>query len=74
MNAIRVHIFRIKKKGYKLMVIDNWGYKEEQMNKNSLKIYRHNQRWINGRLEYIEEYKSRINRLTTVLSDMPKRK
>lgn len=29
MNAIRVHIFRIKKKGYKLMVIDNWGYKEE---------------------------------------------
>lgn len=44
------------------------------MNKNNLKIYRHNQRWINGRLEYIEEYKSRINRLTTVLSDMPKRK
>ena len=29
MNAIRVHIFRIKKKGNKLMVIDNWGYKEE---------------------------------------------
>ena len=29
MNAIRVHIHRLKKKGYKLIAIDNWGYKEE---------------------------------------------
>lgn len=29
MNAIRVQACRIRKKGYNLTVIDNWGYKEE---------------------------------------------
>ena len=43
------------------------------MNKEDLKKYKYNQKWINGRIEYIEEYKSRINRLTSTLSNMPKR-
>jgi uncharacterized protein (UPF0305 family) len=42
------------------------------MNKDDLKNYKYNQKWINGRLEYIEDYKARINKLTSTLSDMPK--
>ena len=44
------------------------------MNRDDLKFYKCNQEWIKGRLEYIEEYKSSITRITTILSDMPKRK
>lgn len=42
------------------------------MNRKDLKDYKYNQEWIKGRLEYIEEYRSTINKLTTVLSDIPK--
>lgn len=42
------------------------------MNREDLKNYKHNQRWIKGRIEYIEEYKSTINKLTSTLSDIPK--
>ncbi len=42
------------------------------MNRNDLKDYRYNKRWIEGRMEYIEEYKSSITKITTTLSDMPK--
>ena len=42
------------------------------MNREDLKGYRHTQEWIKGRIEYIEQYKSSINRLNSVLSDMPK--
>lgn len=42
------------------------------MNRKDLKDYKYNQEWIKGRLEYIEEYRSTINKLTTVLSDLPK--
>lgn len=42
------------------------------MNREDLKSYRHNQEWIKGRIEYIEQYKASINRLNSVLSDMPK--
>lgn len=42
------------------------------MNRNDLKNYRYNKRWIEGRMEYIEEYKSSITKITTTLSDMPK--
>ena len=42
------------------------------MNRKELKDYKYNQEWIKGRLEYIEEYRSTINKLTTVLSDLPK--
>ena len=42
------------------------------MNREDLKSYRRNQEWIEGRIEYIEQYKSSINRLNSVLSDMPK--
>ena len=44
------------------------------MSRDDLKKYKYNQKWINGRLEYIEEYESKINKLTSTLSDMPKRK
>ena len=42
------------------------------MNREDLKDYKHNQKWIKGRLEYIEEYKTTITKITTTLSDMPK--
>ena len=42
------------------------------MNREDLKEYKHNQEWIKGRLEYIEEYKTTITNITSVLSDMPK--
>lgn len=42
------------------------------MNRKDLKDYKYNQEWIKGRLEYIEEYRNTINKLTTVLSDLPK--
>ena len=42
------------------------------MNREDLKNYRHTQEWIKGRIEYIEQYKSSINKLNSVLSDMPK--
>ena len=42
------------------------------MNRNDLKNYKHTEEWIKGRIEYIEQYKSNINRLNSILSDMPK--
>lgn len=47
---------------------------EVPMNREDLKSYKHNQKWIEGRLEYLESYKASITRTTTVMSDMPKRK
>lgn len=44
------------------------------MKRDELKDYKNNQKWIEGRLSYIEEYKSSLTNITTVLSDMPKRK
>lgn len=44
------------------------------MTREDLKDYKNSQEWIKGRIEYIEGYKTSINKLTTVLSDMPKRK
>lgn len=44
------------------------------MNKEDLKNYKYNQKWIKDRLEYIREYKTSITNITSVLSDMPKRK
>ncbi len=44
------------------------------MDKKDLKKYKYNQRWIQGRLEYIEEYKTSILNITSIISDMPKRK
>lgn len=41
------------------------------MTREDLKEYKYDQEWIKGRLEYIEEYKTSI---TSVISDMPKRK
>lgn len=43
------------------------------MTREDLKDYKHNQEWIKGRLEYIEEYKTSITNITSVISDMPKR-
>ena len=42
------------------------------MTREELKDYKHNQEWIKGRLEYIEEYKTSITNITSVISDMPK--
>ena len=42
------------------------------MNRKDLKNYKHNQIWIKEQIEYIESQKETINRLSTILSDMPK--
>lgn len=42
------------------------------MNREDLKDYKYNQKWIKDRLEYIEEYKTSIEKITSVISDMPK--
>lgn len=42
------------------------------MNREDLKNYRYNQIWIKDQIEYIEAQKEIINRLTSILSDMPK--
>lgn len=43
------------------------------MNREDLKNYRYNQNWIKDRIEYIETQKETINKLNSILSDMPKR-
>ncbi len=42
------------------------------MTREDLKDYKHNQEWIKGRLEYIEEYKTGITNIAAVISDMPR--
>jgi hypothetical protein len=42
------------------------------MNREDLKNYKYNQIWIKDQTEYIEAQKETINRLTAILSDMPK--
>lgn len=44
------------------------------MTREDLKEYKYNQKWIKGRLEYIEEYRTSLTKITSVISDMPKRK
>lgn len=44
------------------------------MTRDDLKNYKYNQEWIKDQIEYIESQKETINRLNSVLSDMPKRK
>ncbi len=41
------------------------------MTREDLKDYKYNQEWIKGRLEYLEEYRTSITNITSVLSDMP---
>ena len=41
------------------------------MNREDLKSYKYTQEWVKGRLEYIEEYKTNLTKITTMLSDMP---
>lgn len=42
--------------------------------KQELKDYIYNKRWIDERLEDIKERRSLLDKITTTLSDMPKRK
>lgn len=42
------------------------------MDRKELINYRNNQEWVKGRKEYIEEYSSTINKITSTISDMPK--
>lgn len=48
--------------------------KEFNKNKRELKDYIYNKKWIEERLEDIKERKSLLDKITTTLSDMPKRK
>lgn len=45
-----------------------------KFNREDLKRYKYNQMWIDDQVEYIETQKETINRLNSILSDMPKRK
>ena len=40
------------------------------MTRNDLKNYKHNQQWIKGRLEYIEEYRVNVEKITSTLTGM----
>ena len=42
------------------------------MNREDLKNYKYVQIWIKDQIEYIETQKETINRLSSILSDMPK--
>ncbi len=42
------------------------------MDREDLKRYKYNQEWLKERLEYIEEQKSLLTKITTTISDMPK--
>lgn len=42
------------------------------MTRDDLKNYKYTQEWIKDRTEHIEEYKTSITNITSVLSDMPK--
>ena len=44
------------------------------MTKEDLKEYKYNKQYIKDRLEFIEEYRNNLNKLTNTLSNMPKRK
>lgn len=46
----------------------------KDMTREDLKNYKYTQEWIKDRTEHIEEYKTSITNITSVLSDMPKRK
>lgn len=41
------------------------------MDRKDLKNYRNNQEWIRSQMEYIEEQKETVSKLTATLSDMP---
>ena len=47
---------------------------KEELNKNKqeLKDYIYNKKWIEGRLEDIQERRSLLDKITTTISDMPK--
>lgn len=55
-------------------------YKEDKQmtsieeTKKELKNYIYDKNWINNRLEDINERRSLLDKITTTLSDMPKRK
>lgn len=42
------------------------------MNREDLKDYKYNQIWIKDQTEYIEAQKETINKLNSILSDMPR--
>lgn len=44
------------------------------MTREQLKDYKYNKEYIKDRMDFVEEYSERINRLTATISDMPNRK
>ena len=42
------------------------------MTSKDLKNYRYTEKWVKDRIEYIEQQKLTINRMTAILDDMPK--
>lgn len=47
--------------------------KEKIKNRQELKNYRYTQKWIEGRLEYIVNYRTMINKMTSTLSETTSR-
>ena len=66
------HEYIICKTNKGLMYLSNC--QEVQMNREDLKNYKYVQIWIKDQTEYIETQKETINKLNSILSDMPKRK
>lgn len=42
------------------------------MDREDLKKYKYNKEWVKERLDYIEEQKSLLTKITTTITDMPK--
>lgn len=45
-----------------------------QMDRQDLKEYKYTEKWIKGRINYLREYRATIDDISSILSDMPKRK
>lgn len=44
------------------------------MDRQDLKEYKYTEKWIKGRINYLREYRATIDDISSILSDMPKRK
>lgn len=69
--GLKKHLIRNK---YEMCYLFKEQEGTKDMTREDLKNYKYTQEWIKDRTEHIEEYKTSITNITSILSDMPKRK
>ena len=47
---------------------------EDMMTRQDLKDYKYNKEWIKNQVEWVREQQQTINKLTSIIQDMPRRK